>query len=117
MLFVMFISDLKSVGLDNSLTKYADDASLLVPERTDADMSEECHHIMKCPLDNKLTVNLAKTKEIVFHTQNRKNYLSQKELEGIERVEINKLLVVWLQSYMGTGRHIEYITHICNQRL
>ena len=27
------------------------------------------------------------------------------------------MLGVWLQSDMGAGRHIEYITHICNQRL
>ena len=78
MLFVIFISDLKPVRLDNSLTKYADDASLLVPERTDVDMSEEFRHIMKWPLDNKLTVNLAKTKEITFHRPNPKNYLSPK---------------------------------------
>ena len=92
MLFVIFISDLKPVGLDNSLTKYADDASLLVPERTDVDMSEEFSHIMKWSLDNKLTVNLAKTKEIVFDRPDSKNYLSPKELEGVERVEVTKLL-------------------------
>ena len=27
------------------------------------------------------------------------------------------MLGIWLQSDMGAGRHIEYITHICNQRL
>ena len=85
MLFVIFINGLKPVGLDNSLTKYADDASLLVSERTVVDMSEEFSHIMKWSLDNKLTVNLAKTKEIVFHRPNPKNYLSPKELKGVER--------------------------------
>ena len=118
MLFVIFISDLKPVGLDNSLTKYADDTSLLVPERIDVDkMSEEFSRIMKWSSDNKLIVNLAKTKEIVFHRPNPKNCLSPKELEEVERVEVTKLLGVWLQSDMGTASHIEYITHICNQRL
>ena len=74
-------------------------------------------YIMKRSSDNKLIVNLAKTKEIVFHRPNPKNYLSPKELEGVERVEVAKLLGVWWQSDMGAGRHIEYITHICNQRL
>ena len=27
------------------------------------------------------------------------------------------MLGIWLQSDMGAGRHIEYITHICSQRL
>ena len=52
MLFVIFISDLKPIGLDNSLSKCADNASLLVPERTDVDMSEEFGHIMKWSLEN-----------------------------------------------------------------
>ena len=103
MLFLIFISDLKPIGLDNSLTKYADDTSLLVPERTDVDMSEEFSHIMKWSSDNKLIVNLAKTKEIVFNRPNLNNDLSPKELEGVERVEVAKLLGVWLQSDMGAG--------------
>ena len=114
MLFVIFIGDLKPIELDNSLTKYADDASLLVPERTDVDMSREFSQIMKWLLDNKLTVNLAKTKEIVFHRPNPKNYLSPKELEGVERVEVTKLFGVWLQSDMEAGRQV---IHSCYKSL
>ena len=55
------------------------------------DMSEEFSHIMKWFPDNKLIVNLAKTKEIVFHRPDLKNYISPKELEGVERVEVAKL--------------------------
>ena len=51
-----------------------------------------------------------------MHKPNPKNYLYPKELE-VERVEVAKLFGVWLQSDMGAARHIEYITHICNQRL
>ena len=40
-LCIIFISDLRRVGLANNLTKYADDASLLVPEKTDVEMSEQ----------------------------------------------------------------------------
>ena len=107
MLFLIFVSDLKPVELDNSLIKYANDASLLVRERTDVEMSEEFSNIMKWSSDNKLIVNLTKTKEIVFHRPNLKNYLSPKELEGVERVEVAKLLGVWLQSDLGAGRQIE----------
>ena len=40
-LFIIFISDLQPIGLANSLTRYAGDASLLVPEKTDVQMFEE----------------------------------------------------------------------------
>ena len=66
---------------------------------------------------NKLTVNLTKTKKIVFHRLNPRNYLPPAKLNGIERVCIAKLLGVWLQNDMGEGKQVEYITRICNQRL
>ena len=65
-LFIIFICDFRPVGLANSLTKYVDDASLLVTEKTVVEMSEEFSNIINYSGDNKLTVNLAKTKEIIF---------------------------------------------------
>ena len=40
-LFIIFISDLTPSGRSNHLTKYADDASLLVPEKTDVQINDE----------------------------------------------------------------------------
>ena len=40
-LFVICIMDLKPVGFTNHITKYADDASLLVSEKNDADLERE----------------------------------------------------------------------------
>ena len=76
----------------NSSSKYADDASLLVPTKTDVAMFEEFSNIIKWSADNKLTVNLARTAEIVFPTPNPTNYLPPVELVEIERVDIAKLL-------------------------
>ena len=67
--------------------------------------------------DNKLTLNLAKTKEIVFHMPNPKNYLPPAALNGTERDGIAKLLEVWLQNYIVAGKQVENITCFCNQRL
>ena len=80
-LFISSISDLRLVGLANSLTKCAEDVSLLVPEKTDVEMSEEFSNLIKWTADNKLTVNLAKMKEIVFHWPNPRNYLPPAELD------------------------------------
>ena len=108
---------MRPVGLANRLIKNANDTSLLVPEKTDIEMSQEFSNIIKWSADNKLTVNLAKMKEIAFHKSNPRNYLPSAELNGIERVDIAKLLGVWLQNDMGAGKQVEYITRICNQRL
>ena len=39
------------------------------------------------------------------------------EINGIERVSVVKLLWVWLQDDMSFTEQVDYITHICNQRL
>ena len=40
MLFIMFIADIRPGGQNNSIVKYADDTSLLVPENTDVQICE-----------------------------------------------------------------------------
>ena len=86
------------------MTKYAYNVLLLVPEKTDVDMFQEFSNIIKWSADNKLTVNLAKTKKIVFHRPNPRNYLRPAELDGIGRVA--KLLEVWLQNGCGKTSRI-----------
>ena len=70
---------------------------------------------MKWVNDNKLMVNMAKTKEIVFHRPNARKYLPSAELPGIETVMFAKMLGVWLQDDLGFRKHIDYVMHICNQ--
>ena len=98
-LFIISIIDLQPIDHSNHMTKYADNRSLLVPERSDVDICFEFQHIFKWDGDNKLSVNMSKTKGIVFHWQSSRNYLPPAEIPGIERV---RLLGVWLQSDLGT---------------
>ena len=74
-LFVICIIDLKPIGSTNYVTKYADDASLLVPEKCDNDITLEFQNVLKWAINNKLTINMAKIKELVFHWPNARNYL------------------------------------------
>ena len=46
-LFIICITDLKPIGSANYITKYADDSSILVPEKYDVDLSEELRNILK----------------------------------------------------------------------
>ena len=88
----------------------------LVPEKYDVDLSEELRNVLKWAEHNNMQVNMARTREIVFHRPNARNVLLSSELPGIERVLCAKLLSVWLQANMGVRKHVDYILHICNQR-
>ena len=88
----------------------------MVPEKNYVGLETEFLNVTKWDSENKLMVNMVKTKELVFHSPNARNYLLPPELPGIERVTCAKLLGVLLQDDLGTRRHTEYIMHICNQR-
>ena len=73
-------------------------------------------YVLNWAVANKLTVNMCKTKELVFHRPNARNYLVPSELPGIERVLCAKLLGVWQPNDFSMRKHVDYIMHICNQR-
>ena len=111
-LFVICIIDLKPIWSTNYVTKYADDASLLVPEKCDIDIMLEIQNVFKWATNNNLTINMAKTKELIFHRPNARNYL----LPAIERVIYAKLRWVWLQEDLGMKEHVNNVMLLCNQR-
>ena len=82
--FLICIADLRPTGSTNYITKYADDSSLLVPENHDVGLYDELQNVLKWTEVNKMQVNMAKTKEIVFHRLNAGNVLLPSELPGIE---------------------------------
>ena len=84
------------IDCTNYVTKYADDASLVVAEKFDIDITLEFQNVLKWATKSKLTINIAKAKELLFHRLNARNYLPPEALPGIERVICAKLLGVWL---------------------
>jgi len=64
--------------------KYADDATLLVPEHTDIDV--ELSHVKAWALTNQLRLDLTKTKEIV---SKRRRVNHQSELVGDVAVPVS----------------------------
>ena len=71
----------------NHMTKYAGHCSLLLPEKSDVYICFEFQHILKWAGDNKLlSVNMSKTKEIVFHRQAQEticHHLKDQVLKGL----------------------------------
>ena len=80
----------------NHMAKYADDAMLLVPELTSLSIEEEYRCVQKWACDNKLSINLSKTKEIVFHRPNPRSIIVPSPFPNIERVTSIKLLGVYI---------------------
>ena len=86
LLYIIFASDLKLLSAVNVLCKYADDKTLLIPEKTDICLEDEFDHIMFWSAQNKLKLNLAKTKEMVFHRPSPYHFVDPPLLHNIERV-------------------------------
>jgi len=65
-LYIVMKSDLHTMSQLNDMCNYADDTILLVPEYTDITVDMEFNHVKSSALTNHLTLNLTKTKELVF---------------------------------------------------
>ena len=89
------------------LFKYADDTNLLVPENSDVPLESEFEHIRQWTVDNKMILNLDKTKEIVFHRPNPRNFLAPSAIIGIEQVSEVKLLGVYFTSTLNFEAHVK----------
>ena len=70
MLYAIMESNLHTISLMNILIKYADDTNLLVPSDSDIGLAEEFNHVKHWPDENRMVINILKTKEIVFRRPN-----------------------------------------------
>ena len=88
----------------------------LVPQHTDCSMEDEFQHAQDWSAANKLTINRAKTKEIIFWRSNRAQTVIP-EIPGIERVAQAKLLGVILTGSLSWSAHTDFILKVATQRL
>lgn len=115
-LFSIMISDLKPISTENFLVKFADDLTLLVPELSDTELSDEYYAIKQWAQLNKMIINTSKTKEIVFHRPKPLATINPAPIDGIQRVAIAKLLGVTIDECLSFSIHITNIVSQCNQR-
>ena len=106
--------DLKALSDSNLLFKYVDDTNLLVPEITDVDINGEFNNVLKWAANNRMIVNVRKTKEVVFHRPSAR-YSLLSVVTGIEQVVSAKLLGVTFSHNLKFDEHVENILTICNQ--
>ena len=116
-LFIMFAFDLVTLDELNYLIKYADDVTLLNPENATVSLETEIANIMEWARKNKMTVNMVKTKEMIFHRPNPKLIVFPNQLDCIERVNAFKLLGMVLKPDLNFNDHVSSLVTLCNQRL
>jgi len=107
--------DLKALSNSNLLFKYADDTNLIVPEITDIDINDEFNNVPKWAADNRMIVNIRKTKEIVFHRPLARYSLSSL-VTGIKQVVSAKLLGATFSHDLIFDEQVKNVLTICNQR-
>ena len=98
----------------NHLIKYADDVTLLYPQRSKTTVELEMAHVMNWATENKMTVNLLKTVEIVF--TDRMYHMIYFHVQCPMSVEC-LLQRRALRHDLNFSQHVESVVATCNQRL
>ena len=72
---------------------------------------------MNWDVENKMTANLLKTVEIVFHKPNITHDLLPSVMLNVGRVAVAKLLGVYLRHDLNFSQHVEFVVATCNHYL
>lgn len=115
LLFLIYINDLPEVSNVFDMLMYADDTTLycnLNRTTTETEINCEMKKITTWLDANKLSLNVKKTKFMVFHTSQRKVAYPELIINGlsIERVSEFKFLGLVLSSNLKWHNHINYIS-------
>jgi len=117
MLYVVMAKDPKAVSPINRLFKYADDTTVLVPSYSDVGLEDEFKNVKQWAKDNKMVLNINKTKEIVFRRPNPRLSLHPSPLPHIEQVKVAKLLGLVLSERLHFDDHVFAVLKVCSQRM
>jgi hypothetical protein len=79
-------------------------------------LHKEFEAVFKLAALNKMTINMAKTKENVFRRPNPKLDVYLLILTGIEQISEAKLLGVIFSNNFHFDTYITFILKVCNQR-
>jgi hypothetical protein len=115
-MYVLTESDLRALSESNILFKFADDTNLLVPENCEVSLQDEFVHVQDWASQNKMIINFAKAKEIVFHRPHPSRFYVLPTFSHIELVNDAKLLGVIFSSSLSFEKHLNYVLACCSKR-
>ena len=87
----------------------------MVLENTDVDICDAFEHIKAWAVVNKLTLNLQKTKEIVFRRPRVSHFHMPSAVNDIEQLNCVKLLGVLFQDNLRMNSHVHFLKSQCSQ--
>ena len=96
--------------------KYADDTNLSVLAYSDVSLLSEFEHVKQWAADNKIIINVSKTKELVFQRPSLKHFLAPSAVCGIEQVRSAKLLGGIFKNNLSFDKHVTAVLKSCSQR-
>ena len=117
MLYVVMAKDLKAVSPINRLFKYADDTTVLMPSDSGVGFEDEFENVKQWAKDNKMILNITKTKEIVFRRPNPRLSLHPSPLPHIEQVKVAKLLGLDLTERLHFDDHVSAVLKLCSLKM
>ncbi len=126
LLFIIYINDLQNQIKQAKITLYADDTAIFYASKDLLEiqrvLNQELGYAHKWLTDNKLTLNVKKTKCMLFSSK-RKQTKVKKPMEikilgeKVEVVPEFKYLGLWFDSTLSWGTHIDKICAKVSQRL
>ena len=122
-LFLIYVNDFKNCLNDSNSTMFADNTSILlqnndIKKRFDTD-NKELQLVDQCWIANRLSINISKTKYVLFRTAQSKLTTKKQDLvlrqNKIEQVEYIKFLGVYIQEHLTWSRQINHLVFkLCN---
>jgi len=111
--------DLQPLHDGNRILKYADDIYLVVPEVNEHTCESELTYVYEWAATNNLTLNCAKSKELVFCARKVRGRCTQPSppCRGIERVKSLGILGVVVNDRMTAVDHVSYLLTTCSRQL
>jgi len=108
--FIVTTADLQPLHDGNRILKYADDIYLVVPEVNEHTCESELTHVYEWAATNNLTLNCAKSKELVFCARKVRGRCTQPPppCRGIERVKSLSILDVVVNDRMTAVDHVSH---------
>ena len=80
---MIYASDLRTLSPQNVIIKYADDTTVLVAQHGLVVIAQEYNNVCSLSTQNKLSINIQKTKEIIFHRPAVRNLIIPPPLPGL----------------------------------
>jgi len=88
-----------------------------VPQHTDTELQQEFNHVRSWAANNRLILNLFKTKEMAFKQPRVRCFHMPAALDDVEQIDCCKLLGVIFQSNFQMDSHVNYLLSQCAQRM